>query len=107
MRKIHVSDSAPSGGGGGSGKLGSAESLTGLCGGGSGGKGKGADGSMGSEVAGNGGGGGGGGRVDGPASHSDMEDEAPALDEEGSGILGPAWQPRNETEEKLVMITKL
>jgi hypothetical protein len=44
---------------------------------------------MGSEVAGNGGGGGGGGRVDGSASDSDMEDEAPALDEEGSGILGP------------------
>lgn len=56
-------------------------------------------------MAGNGGGGGGGGRVDGPASDSDMEDEAPVLDEEGSGILGPAYQPRNETEKNLVMIT--
>lgn len=56
-------------------------------------------------MSGNGGGGGGGGRVDGPASDSDMEDEAPVLDEEGGGILGPACQPRNETEKKLVMIT--
>lgn len=56
-------------------------------------------------MAGNGGGGGGGGRVDGPASDSDMEDEAPVLDEGGSGILGPACQPRNQTEKKLLMIT--
>lgn len=62
---------------------------------------------MDSEVAGNGGGGGGGGKVDGPASDSVVEDEAPAVDEEASGILGPACQPRNETEKKLKMITKL
>lgn len=62
---------------------------------------------MDSEVAGNGGGGGGGGRVDGPASDSDMEDEAPAVDEEGSGILGPACQPRNGTVKKLEIITML
>lgn len=73
--------------------------LAGL-GGGGGGGGRGgkdaADGSTGSEEAGNGGGGGGGGRVEGPASSvPGIEDEAPALDE-GSGILGPEYQPRKK-----------
>jgi hypothetical protein len=68
-------------------------------GGGSGGNDEGAEGSRGSAVAGSGGGGGGGGRVDGSASDSDMEEEAPALDEDGNGILGPARQPKNKSEK--------
>jgi hypothetical protein len=73
--------------------------LGGGGGGGSGGNDEGAEGSRGSAVAGSGGGGGGGGRVDGSASDSDMEEEAPALDEDGNGILGPARQPKNKSEK--------